>query len=108
MKTATATSPSADDISWAIAGARAWKQRPKCSARAHARQQADAESDNGERHALSQDHPQNLAPAGADGHADADLLGPPRGPVRHQTVESNDGQAQPHDSHRGHEACSPR
>ena len=72
--------------------------------RANARQETDAEPGNGEHHALPQHHPQDIGAAGADRHADADLLRPPARRVRHQAVEPDDRQRQPHHAHGGDDA----
>ena len=72
----------------------AGKHRCQRAARGDACQQADAEADEREHHALPQDHPQDIEPAGADRHTDPDFPSPPARRIRDQAVEAHDGEAQ--------------
>src|ERR1019366_5322249 len=55
---------------------------------------ADRQAYRDEKERIAQDHPHHLRARGAEGDAQADFAGAPRGPVSHHAVESDSRQHQ--------------
>jgi hypothetical protein len=73
-----------------------WKRRAQQLAGADAARESDDESGQREREPLAQHHAENSRCGRANRHADADLTRPPARGVRHETVQTDDRQHEPH------------